>query len=79
MAQAVSALITPYITEVTARPEIAALRLGRYFNFYDDRGDYGAKASKERGIVQFRRCSGCCLFIDDTLQSCPVCGTAIAH
>jgi flavin-dependent dehydrogenase len=77
IAQAVSAIITPYIAEVTARPEIAALRLGRYFNFYDDRGHYGAKARKQRGIVQFRRCHCCCLFVDDALKSCPVCGTAI--
>ena len=77
MAQAVSALITPYIAEVTARPEITALRLGRYFNFYSDRGHYGAKASKERGVVQFMRCPCCCLFVDDALHSCPVCGTPI--
>lgn len=77
IAQAVSAIITPYIAEVIARPEIAALRLGRFFNFYSDRGHYGAKATKERGIVQFMRCSCCSLFADDALQSCPVCGTAI--
>lgn len=77
MAQEVSALITPYIAEVTAQPEITALQLGRFFSFYDDRGRYGAKANKKRGIVQFMRCPSCSLFTDDTLQNCSVCSTPI--
>ncbi|RUT03906.1 halogenase [Dulcicalothrix desertica PCC 7102] len=79
IAQEVSALITPYIAEVTSRPEIVALRLGRFFNFYDDLGHYAEKASKERGNVKFMRCSSCNLFTDDALSSCPVCGEPINH
>ncbi|MBD2342505.1 tryptophan 7-halogenase [Calothrix sp. FACHB-156] len=74
MAQEVSALVTPYISEITARPEIVALQLGRLFNFWDEHGHYGEKASKQRGIVQFMRCPSCSLFTDDALQNCPACG-----
>jgi hypothetical protein len=33
-------------------------------HIYDDRGHYDAKASIERGIVQFMRCPCCCLFVE---------------
>jgi flavin-dependent dehydrogenase len=77
MAQEVSALVTPYVAEVCARPEIAALRVNRFFNFYDDRGLYGEKLQKERGTIEFTRCSCCKLFVNDALPSCSNCGKII--
>lgn len=73
----VDALITPYISGLCARPEIAAIRLNRFFNFYDDQGHYLEKAQKARGTIEFTRCSCCKLFVNDAQLSCSNCGKVI--
>ncbi len=75
----VNALITPYISALCARPEIAEIRLGRFFNFYDNQGNYVEKVRKARGTIEFTRCSCCKLFVNDAQVSCSNCGKVIRN
>jgi flavin-dependent dehydrogenase len=77
MAQEVSALVTPYISALCARPDVAAVGINRFFNFYDDQGNYGEKLWKERGTIEFTRCSCCQLFVNDNQFNCSNCGKVI--
>jgi flavin-dependent dehydrogenase len=75
----VSALVTPYISELCARPEIAEIRLNRFFNFYDDQGNYAEKVHKARGTIEFTRCSCCKLYVNDAQVSCSNCGKIVRN
>lgn len=76
----VRAVVEPFVKEVLAQPDVRALDLGSVFNQYTSDGvRVEEKAEPRQPPFGMEQCTKCSLFMDQTLQRCPICGTPSKH
>lgn len=75
VAMQVRDIVQPFVQEVLSRPHVQELNLGTVLNQYTSMGE--RVSQKERVNPQFGVvcCDHCTSFMDNSLGTCPVCGT----
>ena len=75
VAKEVDAIVTPFVNDILALPQVQALEVGRVFSEYSNAGVRQEGREKLPGPFVYFRCATCGFYADGTLEKCPVCGT----